>query len=333
MPLSSRRLLALIGIQNEITSANLDLPAVMKLVVRRAAEIGHATGSMIALPGGDELTCQAAAGTASQNVNAYLKLTRFLAGPCLRTGKVYISRDREKDRRADVAGGRRSAVRSVACAPLIFGNRPVGVLVVTSARPSAFRAHDAAFVTMLAGVVAAQMSQAAAFEARVREISAVDALTGLPDRRAFEERLATHVQRRRRYGRPFTLAIFAVDNFREINDRYGHLAEDDILRCVAAILNVQKRGTDECFRTGDYEFAVIMPETQLHSASHPVARIARAVAASEIEQVKISVSHGVAEADDLDPTALLERARRALDETKRARRNNPRARHRLGRSI
>lgn len=315
MPLSNRRLLALIGIQNEIAASDLDLHAVIDLVARRAAEIGHATGSIIALPDGSELACMAAAGTARASVAMHLKVASILSGRCFRTGKVYISNDTEKDKRVDVAASRLAGIRSMVCAPLIHRNQTVGVLTVVSARPNTFRSHDAAFINLLAGIVAARMSQATTFEKKTRE-SRTDALTGLPDRNAFEERLRAHVERQNRYGRPFTLVVFDLDNFVEINDIYGHAAGDEILLCVAMITRLQSRQSDECFRIGGDQFAVIMPETQKENARPLASRIARGIGAAQIGHAKLTVCHGVSQADGGDAKTVLASAAQALDELK-----------------
>jgi diguanylate cyclase (GGDEF)-like protein len=88
-----------------------------------------------------------------------------------------------------------------------------------------------------------------------------DPLTGLPNRRAFDERLGAEAARSRRYGHPFGLIILDLDHFKSVNDHYGHPAGDEVLKFVAKLIEANVRETDLAARIGGEEFAVILPES------------------------------------------------------------------------
>jgi diguanylate cyclase (GGDEF)-like protein len=144
---------------------------------------------------------------------------------------------------------------------------------------------------------------------RDRALARVDALTGLGNRRAFDEALAGEVARAARNARPLCLLVADLDGFKAINDAHGHLAGDRCLREVAAALRATVRRPDACFRWGGDEFAILLAETALTEAEAVAARICEAVAADG----RLSLGYGVAMFDGTEtPEALLARADRAL---------------------
>lgn len=155
----------------------------------------------------------------------------------------------------------------------------------------------------------------------LRRMAWIDGLTGVANRRQFDERLAREWLRCRRGGRPLSVAIIDIDFFKPYNDTYGHLAGDDCLRRVAeTIAQGLTRPGDLVARTGGEEFTCLLPEADLAGARVVADRIERAVrtlgiphGASESGGVTISV--GIASAaPDADETAedLLARADRGL---------------------
>ncbi|MGA7104521.1 MAG: GGDEF domain-containing protein [Candidatus Deferrimicrobiaceae bacterium] len=99
-----------------------------------------------------------------------------------------------------------------------------------------------------------------------RILSGVDPLTGAANARAFQERARTEIDRSRRYGRPFTLAYVDLDNFKAVNDRFGHSAGDNLLRLMTDIIQKNLRTTDIFARVGGDEFVLLLPETGQESA-------------------------------------------------------------------
>ncbi|MFQ5890243.1 MAG: GGDEF domain-containing protein [Gemmatimonadota bacterium] len=135
---------------------------------------------------------------------------------------------------------------------------------------------------------------------RLRQLSATDPLTGLMNRRAFDERLVEELARARRYGRPISIAMIDIDYFKQFNDTYGHVCGDDALRSVAATLRSRLRTGDVVARYGGEEFVVLLPETAAHTAVATAELLRRAVAASPLslngyrDPIPVTVSIGVA---------------------------------------
>ena len=148
-----------------------------------------------------------------------------------------------------------------------------------------------------------------------RALARVDQLTGLGNRRAFDEMATVEVARSARTGRSLSLVVADLDAFKAINDEHGHLAGDDCLRQVAAVVRSAVRRPDSCFRWGGDEFALLLPETDLDAAEAVAERLAAAVEETcrAPGGCSITLGVGVAQHDgDETPEALLARADRAL---------------------
>ena len=152
-----------------------------------------------------------------------------------------------------------------------------------------------------------------------------DVLTGVYNRRSFDERLVEWFQAFRRNGRPYALLLIDIDHFKRINDTHGHPAGDAVLRQLAQLLSDQVRASDFVARYGGEEFVVLLPETGTARAAETVAEKIRAavadVAFPDAGQVTISVGLSVSEASDADASAVMRRADDALYQAKAAGRN------------
>jgi diguanylate cyclase (GGDEF)-like protein len=185
---------------------------------------------------------------------------------------------------------------------------------------------------------------------RVAELAASDPLTGIANRRAFEEALGSEWRRMRRYRTPLCLLMIDVDNFKSFNDVYGHVAGDQCLRAVAKVLaDNSRRAGQMAARYGGEEFAVLLPHLHIDEAHRLAQRICEEVRALQIlhkesaAAVHVTISAGVASAllvlgsepgamlsprgdssagtRDLGPTLLVEAADRALYAAKNGGRN------------
>jgi diguanylate cyclase (GGDEF)-like protein len=108
-----------------------------------------------------------------------------------------------------------------------------------------------------------------------RDMSRTDFLTGAANYRAFYDKAGVEILRSTRNGRPFTVAYIDLDNFKAINDRYGHIIGDAVLRTVAESITDNLRGIDVVARLGGDEFVVLFPETDADSARLAVGKIQR----------------------------------------------------------
>ncbi|EKO41072.1 MAG: diguanylate cyclase (GGDEF) domain-containing protein [Solidesulfovibrio magneticus str. Maddingley MBC34] len=130
-----------------------------------------------------------------------------------------------------------------------------------------------------------------------------DALTGLENRGCFVKRFGGEMARLRRHGEPFALVILDIDDFKLVNDRFGHGMGDEVLRAVAGALRASLREVDGVYRVGGEEFAVILPGADGPSALAAAERLRRAVAALDIPlpdgagAARVTVSLGAAEAE------------------------------------
>jgi diguanylate cyclase (GGDEF)-like protein len=161
---------------------------------------------------------------------------------------------------------------------------------------------------------------------RPHVLSANDGLTGLLNRRAFEDRWVGEVARARRYGRPISVAAIDIDYFKQFNDTHGHAAGDIALQWIARVIRGQVRGGDFVARMGGEEFVVALPETNTAAAMRVAELLREAVAGNPVpipghrEPVPVSVSIGVASWPDHggEVTRLLDRADDRLYEAKLA---------------
>jgi diguanylate cyclase (GGDEF)-like protein len=167
--------------------------------------------------------------------------------------------------------------------------------------------------------------QAEAFERQARE----DALTGLANRRAFDEIAAREFRRARRTGSPLCLAVLDIDHFKRVNDTYSHAAGDDVLCAIAQLMQRQCREMDVLSRWGGEEFALLMPHTRIEDAERVCERLRAAVSEVDLDSIdpglRVTVSIGLASADAVQSHEnLLARADAALYVAKRAGRNQVR---------
>jgi diguanylate cyclase (GGDEF)-like protein len=153
-------------------------------------------------------------------------------------------------------------------------------------------------------------------ERRLRFLAEHDALTGLGNRREFEERVTEQLARAKRYGEQAALLMIDVDDFKRINDTYGHHAGDEGLRAIGGVLSESVRVMDSVARIGGDEFAVLLPYADRGTAEevadklrHAVAR--RTLSLGDHEEVPLSISIGIAMIDKT--TSDEEAAFRAAD--------------------
>ena len=152
------------------------------------------------------------------------------------------------------------------------------------------------------------------------EAAFTDHLTGLANRRRFERQLEREVGRVLRYGHPFSLLMIDIDNFKKLNDTFGHDAGDDAIRRISRVLREGTRGIDLAARIGGEEFAVLLVETSQTGALEVAERLRLAVKSLETPSGgRITASFGVAECptDAQTTSGILKAADVALFEAKR----------------
>jgi diguanylate cyclase (GGDEF)-like protein len=216
--------------------------------------------------------------------------------------------------------GEVNPIRGGLAVPLPGGDEPIGMLAVFSRQPSfVFDETTVEELAALAARAAPAIENARRFR-EARELADLDALTGLHNRRYFHETLEREVSRARRYRRPISLVLLDLDDFKSVNDRFGHLSGDEVLAEVGERIRAVVRTADIACRIGGEEFAVLLPESGLGDAEQLYERLANAVVASPVGDAgDLTISGGITHLHpDDSPTSFFERADAALYSAKGA---------------
>jgi len=290
------RLLAIIRTQTEIAASDLDLLATMQLIAERSQELTRASAAVVEVVEGEEMVYEVTTGDATPYLGMRLAREASLSGLCVEEGRLLRSDDTEVDPRVDTEACRRVSAASMICVPLEYRREVVGVLKVYSGVPGNFGDEDVQALELLTDLIAAHIAHATDFEIAAHECRH-DALTGLANRRAFEERLAVEISRAHRYEQPLSLCLIDLDGFKRLNDRLGHPVGDEVLRAVARLLD-ESRVADDAFRIGGDEFAILMPATEPEEARLAAARLTARITGEEYggSDCAVGASYGVARA-------------------------------------
>ena len=162
---------------------------------------------------------------------------------------------------------------------------------------------------------------------RQKELARIDPLTGAVNKRSFGELLNAEAARSRRYQRPLTIAYLDVDNFKAINDTFGHNSGDDLLRLFVTIMRSNIRASDTVGRLGGDEFALLLPETDETGARIVIAKIQSLFAQEMIDRawpVTISVGSLTCSNDTKNTENLMAQADRLMYDAKLSGKNSAR---------
>jgi diguanylate cyclase (GGDEF)-like protein len=181
------------------------------------------------------------------------------------------------------------------CLPLVSFGANIGVLICASHSLTRFSVNDVQALESVADILATAL-QNSIYVAKVRDLAYRDGLTGMFNRRIFEDRLIEEVTRGERYGGNFAILIIDIDHFKQVNDEFGHLLGDEVLKQAAAIFSRQLRKVDFVCRFGGEEFAIILPASNLESATSVAEKLRRAFHSHEFSGIPrpVTISIGVA---------------------------------------
>ncbi|MBZ5587514.1 MAG: GGDEF domain-containing protein [Acidobacteriia bacterium] len=206
--------------------------------------------------------------------------------------------------------------------PIRFKDRLIALLTLgTGLGGAGFDRDDLERIEIVAQLVSAMLENA-----RLFELASKDPLTGLPRRQVFAERFAGELNRDRRTGRQLAVGMVDIDDFKRLNDTFGHLVGDRVLGAVAVRLAQACRSTDLVARYGGDEFVVLLPETERQGAATLGETLRRAVADMLVEvpaagdlRVTVSIGMHVAGPDEatLGPDAIVHLADESLYRAKR----------------
>jgi len=204
--------------------------------------------------------------------------------------------------------------------PLTLGPDKAGVLAIGHRSPVGMGFDLASLLHLIGNHVSLILEKVRLYE-EAEYLAVTDALTGIFNLRYFYDALALETARARRYEYPFSISLFDIDDFKAINDNYGHQAGDEVLRGVASAMKKVSRESDIVARYGGEEFIVILPNTAKEEALTQATRVKNAIEIEsylENKYIRISVSGGVATFPDdgTDEKSLLYAADMALYEAK-----------------
>ncbi len=194
----------------------------------------------------------------------------------------------QRDRHAGFFSSMLRPPASIALLPMVRGGELVGSLNLGSEKFERFNPTSASdFLQRLATIVAVCLNNVISQE-RLKRVGLTDVLTGVNNRRFFDQRLREELSLAQRRKQTLCGLFFDVDHFKQVNDRYGHPAGDAVLREVAAIIRGQLRNSDVLARYGGEEFAALLVDTSLEKACEIAERIR-----GRIEQTAFPVAEGL----------------------------------------
>jgi diguanylate cyclase (GGDEF)-like protein len=294
-------------------AAGLDRVGVLEIVVQTAVEGVSAAAGRATMRGPDDRLQEVAR---TGEPEAFRRALHAAEAAVIDAGQV-----------AEIQVGGASAL----AAPLganEAGDQVIGIVSVARG-DHAFTATERELFAYLTNQASVSVENVDLHET-VQKQAVTDELTGLFNHRRFQEVMAVEVERARRYGHEMGLIMLDIDNFKQVNDTYGHLQGDLVLREVARVLRQSSREIDEPARYGGEEMAVALPQTDLEGAYQFAERVRRAVEDLRLPlpsgegALKVTASFGVASlatADHADKDALVAAADTALYEAKRAGKN------------
>ncbi len=179
--------------------------------------------------------------------------------------------------------------------PLISFGQTLGVLTLHSAHTNAFRESELQSLESVADICANSIQNAHYVE-RVKQLAYLDGLTGIFNRRFFELRIMEEIERARRYGSGMAVIMADIDEFKKLNDEFGHLLGDEVLRQVSSLFHQQLRKIDVVCRYGGEEFAILLTQINPEQAVAIAEKLRRIVEAHPFPGVPraVTISAGVA---------------------------------------
>jgi len=244
-----------------------------------------------------------------------------LWGRALREGKTLIENDVQASP-DDNAIYLETASRM--CIPLVSFGQTLGILVLDSARPGSFSVSDIQSLESVADICATA-TQNAHYVERVQQLAYLDGLTGIFNRRFFELRIVEEIERARRFDSNMSVIMVDIDQFKRLNDEFGHLLGDEVLRQVSSIFFQQLRKIDVVCRYGGEEFAILLSQTTHQHAMAVAEKLRRLIETWQFPGVArpVTISSGTATYPDHGTTRddLVKAADAGLYAAKQAGRN------------
>lgn len=266
-------------------------------------------------------------------VPGYIQLGEGLLGRVAQRRRGIIGGDdtngeRNEDKGLETLLGPDAPMASILIVPLVAAERTVGMALFAHRDSGRYAPRDLQSLQSLASLVANALENVRLHQS-LREMAVTDGLTGLTNHRRLQEILREELERSGRYGRPVSVILCDVDNFKQYNDTYGHPQGDDLLQRMARVLLANVRMVDTVARYGGEEFCIVLPETDRVQARYMADRLRAAVAGTAFQGknsahiINKTMSFGVASfpLDTRNPGQLVGLADEALYRAKHAGKN------------
>ncbi|TLM67246.1 MAG: sensor domain-containing diguanylate cyclase [Deltaproteobacteria bacterium] len=260
----------------QVVVSSLDLDEVLQNILHSAMTIMDMPAGTIALydEGGGKLELHAHAGL-SETFTAHDRWTVKPGGlthEILERGELFVVEDTEQAGFFNNPLAIAEGIRSLIAVPLKMQRKTVGVLYVDDFVPRHFPQERLELLSVL-GSFATMSIDNARLHRKTLELACTDGLTGLYNQRQFKKVFTEEVARAARYGKPLSIILLDVDDFKKFNDTYGHPNGDIVLQQMARMLIELLRGSDLVFRYGGEEFVILLPETAFPATLRVAERI------------------------------------------------------------
>ncbi len=313
--------LSLINRLASVITSSLNIREVYDTFIAELKDVIDVGWATIALIEGDELHFEVLSTEVGSAWQAGEKI------PLEGTGAEWVAKHKKVLVEPDLAKNNRFwtgeshlkyGIRSIVYLPLVVKGEAIGSLIVASRQPNAYAPGQVHLLERLASQIAAPVENSRLY-AKAEQRARVDELTGLFNRRHFDERLGEEIDRHSRYGGMLSLIFLDLDFFKAYNDKHGHIAGDKVLAQIGQLIEKSIRNIDIAFRYGGDEFAVLLPQSEADDA-FVVAERVRGKIATEMrkKKLRITTSLGLASwpSDGVMPDELVNAADKALYYTK-----------------
>ncbi len=278
----------------------LDVNKLVDFIVNKTTEVLEAEKCSLMLLDEDnqELCIKGHKGIEDRMLgNSRVKLGQTIAGLVAQEGNPVLVFDIEKDSRFVRENRISYRTKSFMCAPIQIEHTLKGVMCVADKKQNnggvTFSSLDFKIFCMIVRQVAVALENAQLYR-ELNHLAVTDPLTDLNNFRYFIKCLDHEIHRARRYTNPLCLLMIDVDNFKEINDQYGHLEGDSLLKKVSQILKNMTRQVDTVCRYAGDEFVIILPQTSVVQAQNVAVKIKSTIESLSYKK-RISVSMGLAQ--------------------------------------
>jgi len=308
-----------------LINSTLDIQEIIRYAIEGSTRLLDAeAGSLLLLEKEvGELFFAEAVGEKREKIKGIkLKQGQGIAGWVAEKGEPVVVSDASNDPRffdgIDKISG--FVTKNMVCVPVRKKDKILGSIEVINKKSGSFDSEDMLILTALANQVAIAIENVHLYEESI-----ADGLTGLYHQKFFKLRLKEELVRSKRHKHPLNLVMIDIDHFKKVNDDYGHLMGDMILKELASVLKKSTRLEDIVARYGGEEFAIIVPFTSKEDIGEVVERIRAKVEKMKVSGVGITISVGVGHFDckntELNYRDLIKRADDALYLAKRKGKN------------